>query len=301
MIKSVKVTNHLGDSIKMELGFPEKSGFLIQNIDGLGPSKATINSTELSTSDGALFNSARVGSRNIVLTLKLLPIPNIESVRQKTYKYFPVKKILKLTIETDNRTSSIYGYVESNDPVIFSNNETTQISIVCPDPYFYSEYINNTIFAGIEPLFEFPFSNESLSENLIEIGSIVINQEKTIVYSGDSDIGVIIYIHAMGEATNITIYNSGTREVMDIDTTKLVALIGSGIQAGDDIVISTIKGHKSIYLIRDGIYMNILNCLGRDADWFQLAKGDNVFAFTSDTGASNLQFRIENQIVYEGV
>ena len=47
--------------------------------------------------------------------------------------------------------------------------ETTQISIVCPDPYFYSagpDGTNTTIFYGVEPLFEFAFSNESLTESL---------------------------------------------------------------------------------------------------------------------------------------
>jgi hypothetical protein len=68
MIKSVTVTNYLGESIKMELGFPEKSGFLIQNIDGLGPGKATINLTQFATSDGSLFNSAKLNERNIVFT-----------------------------------------------------------------------------------------------------------------------------------------------------------------------------------------------------------------------------------------
>ena len=68
MIKSVTVTNNLGESIVLELRFPEKSGFLIKEggITGLGPAKATINSTESVTVDGASFNSAHVGQRNIV-------------------------------------------------------------------------------------------------------------------------------------------------------------------------------------------------------------------------------------------
>ena len=32
-----------------------------------------------------------------------------------------------------------------------------------------------------------------------------------------------------------------------------------------------------------------------------LAKGDNIFAFTADSGVTNLQFRIENKVIYEGV
>ena len=88
---------------------------------------------------------------------------------------------------------------------------------------------------------------------------------------------------------------------MSIDTEKLARITGSGIIAGDDIIISTVKRNKSIYLLRNGIRTNILNCLDRDADWFQLSKGDNLFAYTVEDGLENLQFRIENRTIFEGV
>lgn len=304
MIKSITVTNYLGDSIKLELRRPEQSGFLIKSVSGLGPSKANINTTEVSTNDGSLFNSARLNQRNIVFDFIFVESINresIEDIRQKSYKYFPIKKNVDLLIETDNRIVKTTGYVESNEPNIFSSQEGAQISIICPDPYFYSTEKTVTIFSGIEPLFEFPFENNSLTDNLLEFGGIIVNQEKTVFYKGDSEVGIVIYIHAIGEATNLTIYNALTREVLKIDTDRLEALTGSIIKAGDDIIISTIKGEKFIRLIRDGEYINILNCLGRNSDWFRLVKGDNVFAFTAETGDTNLQFRIENLIVYEGV
>jgi hypothetical protein len=304
MIKSITVTNYLGDSIKLELGRPEQSGFLIKSISGLGPSKANINTTEVSTNDGSLFNSARLNQRNIVFEFIFVESINresIEDIRQKSYKYFPIKKNVDLLIETDNRIVKATGYVESNEPNIFSSQESAQISIICPDPYFYSTKKTVTIFSGIEPLFEFPFENNSLTDNLLEFGRIIVDQEKNVFYKGDSEVGVVIYIHAVGEATNLTIYNPLTREVLNVDTDRLEALTGSVIKAGDDIIISTIKGQKFIRLIRDGEYINILNCLGRNSDWFRLVKGDNVFVFTAETGERNLQFRIENSIVYEGV
>jgi phage-related protein len=141
MIKSITVTNYLGDSIKLELGRPEQSGFLIKSISGLGPSKANINTTEVSTNDGSLFNSARLNQRNIVFDFIFVESINresIEDIRQKSYKYFPIKKNVDLLIETDNRIVKTTGYVESNEPNIFSSQEGAQISIICPDPYFYS-------------------------------------------------------------------------------------------------------------------------------------------------------------------
>ena len=80
-----------------------------------------------------------------------------------------------------------------------------------------------------------------------------IKTEGVITYYGDAEIGVTIYIHAIGPANNINFYNTETREVMKIDTGKLQKLTGKGIVASDDIVINTSKGDKSITLIREGV------------------------------------------------
>ena len=93
MIKSVAVTNYLGETLKMELARPEESGFAITKIKGLGPQKSTINMTEISTSDGGNINSSRRSARNIVLTLDFsfysYRYNSIEEARHDTYKYFP--------------------------------------------------------------------------------------------------------------------------------------------------------------------------------------------------------------------
>ena len=337
MIRSFTITNYLGDSIFLDIRRPEKSGFLIKSVTGLGPSKANINTTEIATNDGSYYNSARIAQRNIVFSLVFMMTESgedIETVRQKTYRYFPLKKEVMIAIETDNRILTTVGYTESNEPDIFSSSEGAQISIVCPDPYFYSNRISKTTFYGVDALFEFPFSNEDLVNPLLIFGNIQTKRENNVYYEGDSEIGVIITIKASAIAKNITIYNAATREIMKIDTSKLPSpssgdsggSSGSGdnkednksdghnksdgsgstpvstpsMIRGDEIVINTMKGEKSIVLIREGIATNILNSLSKDSDWFTLSKGDNVFAFTAEEGLDSLQFYIENYIVYEG-
>lgn len=301
MIDYVTVTNYLGESKTLYLTRPEESGFIITNIEGLGAPKASINITEMATKDGGLFNSARAENRNIVFEFKLLEKPTIEAVRQESYKYFPIKKRVTLLFKTDNRECEAYGYVESNEPDIFSEDERIQISVICDDPYFYDRYKNTTVFYGIEPIFEFIFSNESLTEPLIIMSEIQTKNEQTVVYNGDAEIGLEIRIHALGPAKNIHIYKLSTRETFNIDTDRLAEITGSGIIFGDDILISTIKGDKSITLLRNGVYTNILNCVDKHADWFLLSKGDNIFAYTADEGLTNLQFQIINRSVFEGI
>lgn len=302
MIKKVTVTNYLGKSREFVLDqSAEFSGVAISRIEGLGPPKASISTTEAATMDGASYNSARTQQRNIVMSFILLFDPTVEDSRLATYKYFPIKQRVNLLIETDRRLVETYGYVESNEPDIFSEMVTSHVSIICPDSYLYSQGYTTSLFYGIDPLFKFPFSNESLDEPLIEFGKIEPFADKNLYYEGDVEIGLTINIHFLGPADDITIYNRLTREQMRIDTSKLTSFTGRAVDAGDDIIISTVRGNKRIQLLRDGVYYNILNCIDRDSDWFVLKKGDNVFSYVAGSGQTNIQMTMTYKTAYEGV
>lgn len=304
MIKSITVTNFRGESLKMELRNPEKSGFLIKEITGLGPCKADINSKTLATNDGSIYNSSRANSRNIVIKLVYLFNPTIEDMRQKSYRYFPVKEKITIRIETDNRVCETVGYVESNEPDIFSKEESASISIICPDPYFYSageDGTTVTMFYGVENNFEFPFSNESVTTDLIEIGIATYSMERLIYYSGDAKIGVDITIYANGEVKNPSIYNVRTKEYIKIDTDRLEMATGKGLIQGDKVMLSTVKGNRYCTLFRDGNEINIINCVDRKSTWLMLNRGDNIIAYLADNGGSNLELKIENRTIFEGV
>lgn len=315
MIKSVTVVNNLGKGVKVVLSEAEpEHGFLITKIDGLGPAKGNINMTELATNNGSLFNSSRITSRNIVLSLYFVKANSIEDVRQRSYEYFPIAQPVELLIETDNRLVKTTGYVETNEPDIFSNNESAQISILCPDPFLYSadENDNEVIeFESVTANFEFPFENNSLEDYLIEFGEITTVSEKTIYYSGDAEIGVTIKMVFSGVASGLSVYNATTRERMTIDTDKIKwreydpvsgqYIDRTGVIAGDTIIIETSRGAKSIRLLRSGVYTNILNSLDRDSAWIHLVKGDNVFTYSVDEGSTNMSLTVEHKTVYEGI
>ena len=294
MIKSFTIITYLGDSITLGLGEPDTSGFLITNVDGLGPVKADINMTDLATQDGSKYSSARAQNRNIVFSMFFVSDRySIEEMRHLSYKFFPLKKPLTVIIHTDTRTLSTTGYVESNEPNIFTNLEGTTISVICPDAYLY-EY-NTTAkdtFYGISPQFEFPFKNDSLSEDLLIMGTYENAIAKDIIYEGDAEVGIIFHIYAKGSASGLTLYNLNTNGYLGLSTSIL---------EGDEIIINTKRGQKGATLIRNGLFYNIINDVSRPAEWVQLTKGINRLAFTADEGQENLHVSAEYQIVYEGV
>lgn len=304
MVNALTVINSLGEQLRIELRNPRETGFAVKSITGLGPPKANINTTEVITNDGSLYNSSRVNQRNIVISFLYLPVPTIEEVRQSSYKYFPINKEVTLIVETDKRIAMTKGYVEANEPDIFSKQEGATISIICPDPYFYlygTDGITVSVFRGVVSVFEFPFSNESLNENLIQLGAIQESTAQNIYYEGDSDVGMDIIMEAEGEVGDITIYKLTTREQMRLSSEKLAALTGSGLVKGDKVIIKTSRGEKGVTLYRQGDEINILNALDKGVNWIRLTKGDNLIAYTTSRGGEYLNFWIENKVIYEGV
>ena len=304
MVTALKVTNYLGESLEIDPFDPESSGFLITDIKGITPEKGDINFTSITTNDGGLYNSSRIGTRNITLKLVYFPHPTIEKTRLLSYKFFPIKRQVTLEFTTENRKAEILGYVESNDVSIFTQTEYSSISIVCPDPYFYSTSADGNIdvvFAGTMPKMRFSFPSKSdVAPNLI-MGDIQGFREQVVTYNGDSEIGMELILRALGSVGTVTVYNRITNESMMIDADKIAELTGHGIIAGDVITVLTYRGNKKISLLRNGVTTNILNCLDKNTTWLQIRKGDNVFAFSATFGTIDLQVEIKSKTMYEGL
>lgn len=299
MIKSITVTNYQGETINIDLRKPWETGLAVANIDGLNPPKAHINSTELSSTDGSVFNSARITERNIIAQFILVDKNTIEQARHILYRYFPIKRPVRFEVHTDERDVYTIGYVESNTPVIFSNMQAASISIICPDPWLYS--VDDILTSLNDPVggFEFPFENPLGTQSLV-FSELSTSGPVNIVYEGDSPVGVDIDIRATGQVGDIRLYNMRTDQEMLIDVSKIAAKTGSGIVSGDSIHICTITGQKSITLTRAGVTYNILSCLSRDTKWIQLEKGDNIIVYSA-SGIQNAQIYVTNKMLYEGI
>lgn len=310
MIKSITVINQLNDAVTLSLTDPWDTGLIITNITGLGPPKANINSTDLALGDGAVFNSSRIDKRNIVFHFQLAEVyeedgmhvkETIEEVRTNTYRYFQLKKKHRLIFETDTRYVEIEGYCESNEPEIFSEKETAQVSFVCPNPFFTAK--TKTIrMNGVNEMFTFPFSNEIATQSLI-MGEFSENVGESIPYHGDVDSGVVMTITAeSGGAKNVEVVNLNSEERFVINTEKIVEDgTVTHIEQGDVLTFSSMPGAKTAMLRRDGTSRSILPTISRTGQWLHLVNGDNVFAYSADEGAENISIQIEGYLLFEGV
>ena len=307
MIKSFIVTNHLGESLELILADPDSSGLAITSVTGLGQVQADVNLTDLAGSDYHTVNSAKLTKRNIVFTVKYWG-NDIEQSRHVADKFFPVKKFITLVVNTDTRQLTTSGIVEKNEPNIFSDKSTGQISILCPDPFLYSLADTTIPFGGVEPLFELPFpdTETSLTDDdnfdVWEVGNIRIVKDKVLYYTGEAETGITIQVDALASVRELAFYDLNSYQKIQINDTTLGSILGGdSISAGDRIIISTTKTQKYAQLIRSGVVYNIINALGMPVSWFELDRGDNIFSYSATTGEYDMIISIKHRIAYRGI
>ncbi|WP_302153531.1 phage tail domain-containing protein [Eubacterium ventriosum] len=144
---------------KQSLDFSDNKNYIIAHVDGLNPVNATINMANFVNLDGATFNSARIGTRNIILEVVIRG--NIEQNRLALERHFQIKKKVRLYYSNNSVNVYIDGYVESYDTDLFEQTQKAQISILCERPNFKSVNEKMAICDGIVRRFTFPFSVKS--------------------------------------------------------------------------------------------------------------------------------------------
>lgn len=167
MIKTVSVVNQFGDEISTNFVGAYEAPYVITKIEGYGPVGADINLTQFATNDGAMYNSARVGERALSLTLAAVAQPGktIEHARRWIYKTYAVKNRVSMVFTTDTGTYLVTGYVEKCEPDIFDKITKVKITIVCPDPYFYTPAKTVTSISSVKGSFEFPFADNTTADS----------------------------------------------------------------------------------------------------------------------------------------
>lgn len=283
---TAKIENSNGDILTLTGNEPV---YQVLDIAGLNPPKAQINTSTIVGLDGAVFNSSKLETRNLVLTVKING--DIESNRQQLYNYFRTKGWCKFYFTNNNLDVSIEGYVESAECDLFTNDETAQISIICPYPYFKSLAETLQELSNINAMFTFPFT--------INLNNPVVISSYTtgginVYNSSESDTGAIIEIDISNSVSSIELKNTTTGDDL---------ILNYAFQAGDKVIINTNKGQKSISLIRSGVISNLFSSLQQGSVFFQLSAGSNFFEYLADNVATSTDIRVLFRYynVYRGV
>lgn len=277
------IENHKGE----RLNLTQNPKYSVTNIEGLTPPQANINTAVNANFDGSTYRSSRLNERNIVIMLAIEG--DAETNRINLYQYIKAKKQCTLYYQNGSRNVSIVGYVESLEIAIFGEKETAQISIICPQPYFRDVIKTMLDMSATSAMFEFPFAIE---EEGIEFSTLAVSTESVVQNLGDVETGAVIVFHATGIASNPVIYNLDTGEFFKVNI---------DMSAGDLLVISTIKGEKTVTAILSGIEWNYINSMVQGSSWIQFESGANTMLYNADSHPENLECMISFNNLYEGV
>ena len=250
-----------------------EDNFQVLKITGLNPPKAQINTTKMATLDGKKFNSSTLNERNIVITVKLNG--DVEKNRIRLYSFFRPKEWCKFYYKNSSRNVFIEAYTENVECDLFTDNETMQISLLCPEPYFkdVQEIIDD--ISKILSKFEFPFS---IDEDGIELSTLDTSKITNIHNISEMDTGVTINIDIYSHIEKLLIKNTSTGETLTLNYQ---------FQSNDKVIINTNKGHKSIKLIRNAETINIFSAIEKSSAFFRLNIGDNFFSYLADDGEND--------------
>lgn len=284
---TVSAKNALGASITLT---GRESEYQIISISGLNPPAANVNISSIAGMDGGVFNSAKLNTREIVLTVRIRG--DVERNRLRLYNYFQTKEKITFYFSNGARDVCIDGYILSFECDLFAKGQTAQIAIICPQPYFKAleDIIKDS--ANVLPLFTFPFSIDEDDPAVIS----ELDESTVIMIQNDSETptGAEIEIDVYSPCASIEIKNTTSGQDMKLIYSFL---------AGDMVLINTNTGNKNVRLVRNGTITPIISALAVGSEFMQILPGDNAFEYlidnVIDTTAVNIIFKY--RLNYRGV
>lgn len=257
-IDKVEITNEQGSLLTLSLE-DISNGYVIEDIEGLGPVKSTIVTSNFATMDGQQYQASSRESRNITIKLSYAPDysenQTVFALRQGLYQYFMSDMAVELAFYMDSGlVVNIDGRVESCEPDLFTREPQMNISIVCFNP----DFVDLT-----------PVSLHDLLMTDDTVGNVV-------VVNGSVKTGLTSLTFTANQSLDeFTIYHtspSGQLTTMHVEAPLLT---------GDVVTLCTIRGKKSITLTRLGVTTSLMWAVSPQSTWVLLERGSNLLHLTT--------------------
>lgn len=269
MIEQLSVRNHQGSILDLPLG-DALSGLIVEGVEGLDPVKATLVASSFANQDGQQYQSGRRETRNIRISIALVPdyaTQSVRQLRQTLYEFFMPKTEVHLKFLLENGLPlEISGRVETLETELFSAEPTATISIICFNPDFYDARI-------IE---KFGFTTSTGTQSTIE-------------YAGTIETGISFQLRPTRSVPEFSIYHQPPDGSLRIF--EFVAPLVS-----DDILnINTTRGEKSARVVRGGSEISILYGVSPQSNWIELLPGANKFRVYAPGGGVAYTLKYTNK------
>lgn len=275
MLTKVEVLTDQGVLLTLPLQ-DVSNGFIVENIDGLDPVKATIVSSSFAQLDGEQYQSARREKRNLIIRLALEPnyaVNSVQGLRNTLYQFFMPKSRVRLRFfSVGLPVLDIKGRIESFDAPKFTKEPTATISILCFDPDFFDP-----------------------TPVLINGNTVATGTETTHTYPGTVETGFLFKLLINRAITEFTMYHRPS----DDSLRALEFQSPLPMEAGDVLAISTQPGNKYATLTRAGVATSILYGISPQSNWINFFPGPNKLRVYAE--GAPVPYSIEYTTKYGGL
>lgn len=259
MLTQVEVRNAAGALLTLVLD-DIADGYVLKDIDGLDPVKATITSSSFANLDGVQFQNAVQEARHLIIKLGLEPdfvTTTSRSLRNNLYKWFMTKALVNMRFfDSEGPTVEVEGHVEDLIAPLFTKEPSADIYITCEEPDLVE----------LTPVTDSENTVSTTTEFLVE-------------YNASAETGIKFTLHLDRSLSQFIIYHRTPDNQV-----KTLQFDGSLVNL-DTLTIDTNVGSKGAILTRSGVQSSVLYGVDDQSTWFQLQQGDNYFRFYA-TGAA---------------
>jgi hypothetical protein len=226
----------------------------IRDIQGLGPVKANIGSTQMAQR-GEFFTGSNTPKRNIVMTVGFNPDyvnHTVASLREKLYGYFMPEQPVTLRIfRTNGPAVEIDGYAESCEPNIFAQDPEMQISIICLKPDFIA-----------------------VSASTVE-GAADVDPDE-VEFTALANVETPLLLEVLAEEDDATTYDGKiTFSRKTLRPTAETFTITGTVAEGITTKIDSTPGDKRVYADYGPEDTNLLNSMTPESVWPRITPGTN--------------------------
>ena len=262
--------------------------FILDNVDW-GKVESTHHSYSFVNQIGEYVTSTSLDTRNVTVTGWVIAddVETLEGRKMFLSRFVDPRYTIVLTYQDYKLEFLPDTSIEY--PNSYSENSDVACKFVidgyCADPLFMQKDDSLIEAASTEPMFHFPLT---ISETPDPPGGVVFGLRQPskfveVVNEGEVETGMKIVFKALGTVVNPSLTSASTLEFFKVNKT---------MTAGEEIVVNTNPGSKSIIGKIDDTEKNYFKYRDLDSEWLQLSVGLNIFRYDADKNEQNLDVYI---------
>lgn len=257
----------------------ENEDFILKDVDGLTGVDVNLSTVTIAMADGDDVTNTKTKPRPINLYFEIKPGVDPEQAKRRILAVIKPKGRGTLNFSYEGRNLEIQGVVETIKMPRFNNKVTMQVQFYCNYPYWQDAAAIIGQVSKILGLFHYKMT--VTAANPIIFGQILGQATNIINNEGDVATGCLIHLIATGDG----VINPKIERAID----GAYFQINATMNAGDEIIINTNKGQKSV--VKNSV--SIIDQVASGSTWFQLEVGENEFTVTDDSTGGNLKTNFE--------